>query len=825
MILARRIEPVLPAALALALAGAFWSLRLSEGESAVAALALAAALGAGAWALLDLEGFVLVPLLGAMIFPQALVHPGGALVAGADLLLVVALSAWLVRVALHRGPSLRLRGNPVLLPSLLFAAVNAASLAWSTAPSATVKAIVQTAEIVVVLPLVYASVPASLDRLRRALGIYVGLTCLLALTVAVLAAPRALHGVFEAQYLPGLHKTATGSFLAVGLVVAYAFSLDRGLPRRLRRWAGFAAALEAAGLLAALSRGALAGALAGMLVVSLLLRRGRLRSLALVTLGLAAFVLTVQSQLDARTAARSGYSTNTVRVLSYRNGLDKIAAHPVLGTGAGTYWDEIPELKIGLADPNNLFLLTWAELGIAGMAALLFLLWRYGRVVVRARHLPSHARVAALAAGGAALSLFVHFQVDSTWNRGTASICFALIGLALAATRLGREASAPATLEAAVAETLPAREPALRVLHVVSSDAFAGIERHVLRLARALSERDVDVTIACPPTARRLRDEAAASGIAVVPPPGVRRGGWLRDVDTYLRRRPDVVHAHDGAAAVAAWSLAGRGAARFVRTQHFVRTASSDRSGWRRTASLALHRALNADVDAVVAVSESAAEAARLRREVDAAKVTVIQPGIDLPEGHEVDAAVAERRDLRDPIVAYVGRLEREKSVDLLLCAVPLVLRHLPGCKFVIGGSGSAERELRELARKLRLRRNVTFLGEVEDAAAVLARAHVYANPSAAEGFGLAVAEAQAWALPVVGVASAGTAEIVADGQTGLLADTPDPEELAAAIVRLAADRELAEELGAEGRTRALARLGADRTADLTLRLYERLTR
>jgi glycosyltransferase involved in cell wall biosynthesis len=300
------------------------------------------------------------------------------------------------------------------------------------------------------------------------------------------------------------------------------------------------------------------------------------------------------------------------------------------------------------------------------------------------------------------------------------------------------------------------------------------------------------------------------------------RSGWLNDLDEIVGPRPDIVHVHDGAAAVAGWSLAGR-LGKLVRTQHFVRTASSERGGWRRVASLALHRALNVDVDALVAVSQSAATAAEARREVSGEKVTVIPPGIDLPGDEEVERAIADRLRAPDPVVAYVGRLEREKSVDLLLCAVPLVLRHLPGCKFVIAGAGSCGRELKELARKLKLERNVVFLGEVEDPAAVLARAHVFVNPSSEEGYGLAVAEALAWALPVVAVRSGGVAELVEDQATGLLADTADPHELAAAIIRLAADRELAEELGTRARRRALTTLGGDRTAELTLDLYKRL--
>jgi 1,4-alpha-glucan branching enzyme len=280
---------------------------------------------------------------------------------------------------------------------------------------------------------------------------------------------------------------------------------------------------------------------------------------------------------------------------------------------------------------------------------------------------------------------------------------------------------------------------------------------------------------------------------------------------------------HDGLAAVAGWRLAGQRGARLVRSQHFVRPASAERSGWRRVASFALHRTLNADVDALVAVSQSAADAALERNEVAGSKISVIPPGIELAQPKDVDRAVERRRTLPHPVVAYIGRLEREKAIPLLLMSIPLVLEHAPSTRFVIAGSGAAEPELRALARSLKIGRSVRWLGEIPHPATVLSDAHAFVNPSASEGFGLAVAEAMSWALPVVGRTTGGVAEIVDHGKTGLLVAEDDPAELAAAIVQLVENRKLAEKLGREAQRVAAAQFGSERTADLTLQLYERL--
>jgi len=815
----------------LAAAGVFWVQRSPVDPSPLLVLAVAGLLGAVVWAVVNLQHFILVAVLGAMAFPHPLVSSGGALVAAADLLLLLALGAWLVRAATAQGPSVFIRGNSLVAPCLCFAVVAVLSLGWSVDRFATAKAAAQIIEIVVVVTLLYASLPRTLAAVRRGLTVYVLLTSGLALFATFTFATHAAKGDFSPLYVAGLHKNALGSFLGVGLVLALALSLDRRCSRGLRAGLQVAALIELAGLAGTMSRGAALGAIFAALVVSIVIRRDRLRTLVIVALAAAALVVVV-GRAGAQRADLGGYSSTSVRNLSWADGVEKIRQHPVLGTGMGTYWAELEEVHIGLSDPNNLLLLTWAELGLAGLAALFFLFWRYGRAFVAARRLPEEARVLALAAGGAALSLLVHFQLDVTWTRGAATMCFALIGLMAAAYRLGAAAdpvaaSAPAASAPAAATVVPPpQQRPLRVLHLVTSDGYAGIERHVAGLAKGLRAVGVDCMIGCPPLAARLRAEAASAGIGTVPPVGEgRRGAWLpRLTERLAADPPDIVHVHDGAAAVWGWRVASLTKTRLVRTQHFVRPASSWRGGWRRQGSLALHRSLNADVDAVVAVSEAVADGIRSRREVRREAVSVIPPGIDLPSDEIVAAADDERAGLRHPVVAYVGRFETEKGLSLLLDAAPLVLDRLPGCRFVLAGSGSLEPALRAQAQRLHIEHAVEWLGQVPEPGPVFARAHVFVNPTPAEAFGLATAEAMGHGLPVVAHASGAGVELVEHGVTGFLVRAADPAELADAIAQLAGDRALAARMGEAGRRRALVRFGAERTVELTRSLYERIT-
>jgi len=128
------------------------------------------------------------------------------------------------------------------------------------------------------------------------------------------------------------------------------------------------------------------------------------------------------------------------------------------------------------------------------MGALLFLLWRYLRLVVRGRRLADPARAIAVGCGAAGLSLLVHFQFDVSWSRGSTTICFALIGLSLAALRLAPAVAAPRPAgpaqAVARAPVAPAPPPArMRVVQVVTRRRLRRDRAPCLPARRAACER------------------------------------------------------------------------------------------------------------------------------------------------------------------------------------------------------------------------------------------------------------------------------------------------------------------------------------------------
>jgi glycosyltransferase involved in cell wall biosynthesis len=173
------------------------------------------------------------------------------------------------------------------------------------------------------------------------------------------------------------------------------------------------------------------------------------------------------------------------------------------------------------------------------------------------------------------------------------------------------------------------------------------------------------------------------------------------------------------------------------------------------------------------------------------------------------------------PRLLCVGRLIPIKGHIVLLRAFAAAHRELPGLEMAIAGRGPLEPALRALARELGVGDAVRFLGHVVPIQDAIEDAAVVVVPSMGEGFGMVALEAMERARPVVAAAIGGLGEIVRDGVTGVLVPPGEADPLAAAILRVASDPELARRMGEAGRERALARFLQSFCTERTELLYE----
>jgi phosphatidyl-myo-inositol dimannoside synthase len=170
-----------------------------------------------------------------------------------------------------------------------------------------------------------------------------------------------------------------------------------------------------------------------------------------------------------------------------------------------------------------------------------------------------------------------------------------------------------------------------------------------------------------------------------------------------------------------------------------------------------------------------------------------------------------------------VARLTPHKGIDTGLRVVARLREAYPDLGYAVVGSGDQLPALDGMAQKLGISDRVRLLTSVPDGdlPAVYNCAEIYLGlsrltDSAAEGFGISLVEASASGVPVVAGRSGGIPEAVRDGETGLLVDAEQPEEVGRALCSLLEDRALAQRLGAAGRRAVESYYNWDRvTADL----------
>lgn len=189
----------------------------------------------------------------------------------------------------------------------------------------------------------------------------------------------------------------------------------------------------------------------------------------------------------------------------------------------------------------------------------------------------------------------------------------------------------------------------------------------------------------------------------------------------------------------------------------------------------------------IVAISDSSRDDL-IARGLHADRVSVSHCGVDHPK---IDIDVDTPRPCR---VAYLGRLEAYKNIDVMLRAMALLADRLPHAEILVIGRGRARAALERLARELGLSDRTRFTGFVTDAERdeMLSRTRVCVSPSEKEGWGLTVIESNATGTPVVATDAPGLRDSVRQGETGFLVKPRSVEGFAERIGQLLEDDALA---------------------------------
>jgi lipopolysaccharide/colanic/teichoic acid biosynthesis glycosyltransferase len=302
----------------------------------------------------------------------------------------------------------------------------------------------------------------------------------------------------------------------------------------------------------------------------------------------------------------------------------------------------------------------------------------------------------------------------------------------------------------------------------------------------------------------------------------------------FRKERFDVVHTHTAKAV-----LIGRVAAKLARVPVVIHTShglpfyegQSKKAYW-------LYRMLEklAALFCDALASQNEADAEELRKLAPWRPVYTEGNGVDLERLDALATKVDEERlaTLREayeisadkPLLFVAARFEPVKDHDLLLDALKLAKQEGQlHWKTALAGQGPLEEQIRERLQAEGLAQDVVIVGQQSSIVPWLVMADAVALTSEKEGIPRSIMEAMALGKPVVATDVPGTRELVAHGETGLLANYRDAGKLAQALVAVMHSQEERSRFGAAGRARIVSAFTESIVVQRLLRMYRETAR
>jgi len=230
-------------------------------------------------------------------------------------------------------------------------------------------------------------------------------------------------------------------------------------------------------------------------------------------------------------------------------------------------------------------------------------------------------------------------------------------------------------------------------------------------------------------------------------------------------------------------------------------------------------------VDLVISPSEGMA---KVLRELDVkSHIEVIPNGVDLRQFHQANPFPRSQFGFTDQdiLLVYAGRVAPENNINFLLQSFAGIAQLIPNVYLLIVGGGKKEfeEELQSLIGQLGIGNRVRSTGMIsyEDIPSYLAMCEIFVTTSVSETFGMSTVEAMSAGLPVMGIHSAGTSDIVEDGETGFLS-TEDLAAFTAKLTYLCLNPSRRQAMGAAARE-ASKQYDIERTTKILLGHYTRL--
>lgn len=230
----------------------------------------------------------------------------------------------------------------------------------------------------------------------------------------------------------------------------------------------------------------------------------------------------------------------------------------------------------------------------------------------------------------------------------------------------------------------------------------------------------------------------------------------------------------------------------------------------------------------VIAISEQVKEHLNNDFKVGLNRISLVYNGIDTDRFKRFSVSDKEKAKLSlglrpGVVVGIVARLSDVKGHKYLIEAMKPVLGLYPDAQLLIAGEGKMKEELVRLTESLNIKKSVFFIPEALDTRTILAAMDIFVMPSLKEGLGLALMEAMASGLAVIGSRVGGIKTLITEAKNGLLFEPADTGGLKEAIITLLADPGKREALAKEAGEFIKNNFSKDKMALETERVYQEI--
>ncbi|MEP0860921.1 MAG: glycosyltransferase family 4 protein [Ignavibacterium sp.] len=347
----------------------------------------------------------------------------------------------------------------------------------------------------------------------------------------------------------------------------------------------------------------------------------------------------------------------------------------------------------------------------------------------------------------------------------------------------------------------------MKVLYSCLSKSWGGMEMITLTFVKELLKRNIQVELLCLKESR-IHVEACTSGIITHP---VKASGYFHPFTVikvgYLIRkgRFSLIHTQ---ASKDLWILVP--ALRIIKSN--IPLFLTKQVGSFIVKKDLLHRFLYNRVTKAFAISRVIKKNLIETTPLDEKKIELVFNGIDTEKFNPTNAdrkKVREEFSIADNelLIGMLARFSPGKGHEEFLMAAKILSAKFDNLKFIIVGEASRGEDeyatsIKKLATDMGLT-NVIFAGFRSDTPDVLSAMDIFVFPSHAEAFGIALAEAHSMALPSVCSNSDGVLDIAVDGESSLLFETKNADDLADKLEVLIKDAQLRERFGVNARKRA----------------------